>query len=230
MFDVSWTDPTRETVGERKTRKDQKANGLSRGSSMRSSRSSESSNPLGRPSLLNRFNGNKKDLTRTGSQPKLSAVRAEQANTSARRMATCTVRSESSVLESSSSTNTTRKPGSSFDGVHSDAEQSCTSDGKTSLPAFIWIHLTRVIVPESVFSGRTGRSTTTELSWTSVDESTRSQAKIIQPLSSTSFITRSTEVTISPRDSVMGAEQIATVVHISATGPPQEVTNPGPEP
>jgi len=89
--------------------------------------------------------------------------------------------------------------------------------------------LTRVLVPESVFSGRTGRSTTTDLSWTFIAESTTSQAKIVQPLSATSFITRSTEITASPRESVIEAEQIATVVHISATGPPHGAPHPGPE-
>jgi len=90
MFDVSWNDPTRETRGQRKTRKDSRANGLSRGSSIRSSgssnskasKSSDSTSAVPRPAFFGGFaifGGNKKsDLTRSGSQSKLSSVPCEE--------------------------------------------------------------------------------------------------------------------------------------------------------
>jgi hypothetical protein len=71
-------------------------------------------------------------------------------------------------------------------------------------------------VSESVFSGRTGRSTKTESTWSSVESTT--SGRIVQPLSPNSFVTQSTEVTISPRDSVKAVEQLATVVRISSAG------------
>lgn len=74
------------------------------------------------------------------------------------------------------------------------------------------------LAAESVFSGWTGRSAATESSWGSTAESPPGKGPIIQPLSPKSFVTQSTEVTVSPRDSLRSAEQVATVVHISAAG------------
>lgn len=79
-------------------------------------------------------------------------------------------------------------------------------------------------VSESVFSGHTARSAKTILTWNSAVESTgpmspcSSRSRIVQPLSPTSFVTQSTEVTISPRDSLTDTDQVATFVHISSAG------------
>lgn len=90
MFDVSWNDPSRETRGQRKTRKDSQANGPSRGSSVRSSgssnskasKSSGSASAVPRPAIFGGFGifgGNKKtDLALTGSQSKLSPITPEE--------------------------------------------------------------------------------------------------------------------------------------------------------
>jgi len=91
MFDVSWTDPTRETRGQRKTRKGSHADSLSRGSSVRSSessnskasKSSDSNSTVPRPAIFGGFGifgGNKKsDLARnTDYQPKLSPLPCEE--------------------------------------------------------------------------------------------------------------------------------------------------------
>lgn len=92
-------------------------------------------------------------------------------------------------------------------------------------------HVPRLIVlaPDSVFSGWTEKSSRTESSWGSViDASTLSSGTscIVQPLSPTSFVTQSTEVTVSPRDSIKAEEQIATIVRITAAGTmPVEVQN-----
>lgn len=58
----------------------------------------------------------------------------------------------------------------------------------------------------------------TESTWDSGAESVTSSGKVVQPLSENSFVTQSTEVTVSSRESVKAAEQTATVVHISASG------------
>ncbi len=88
MFDVSWTDPTRETVGQRKTRKEQEvANGtsrkspaLSRRSSVRSSNSSGSTFGHHKPSLLNFFSGSRKEtVSRFGYQAESQTAQASDA-------------------------------------------------------------------------------------------------------------------------------------------------------
>lgn len=71
-------------------------------------------------------------------------------------------------------------------------------------------------VSESVFSGRTGRSSKTESTRSSVEST--SSGRFVQPLSPASFVTRSTELTISPSNSVKAVEQLATVVRISSAG------------
>ncbi|TVY82785.1 hypothetical protein LSUE1_G004967, partial [Lachnellula suecica] len=189
MFDISWTDPARETVGQRKTRKEQQqANGTSRAASIRSSKSSASSQTQAKPALFSLFGSGKKGgLTRTNSHSKLSITTNEQSSKSSRRISSYTVTSDTSARESIGPSTTTRIPVSGF-----------------------------FAASESVFSGWTGRSAATESSWGSTTESPPGKRHIIQPLSPTSFVTQSTEVTVSPRDSIKSGEQLATVVHISA--------------
>jgi len=136
MFDVSWTDPTRETVGQRKSRKDQHANSLRQTPSIRSSRSTNSSQVVAKSSLLNLFTGGKKgDLTRTGSQPKLSALRPESSKSKAsRRVSSYTVASDSSSHDVSiptTATTTTRIPVNSLftGGPYQSDERSSLSEG-----------------------------------------------------------------------------------------------------
>jgi hypothetical protein len=77
MFDVSWTDPTRETVGQRKTRKNLEAKGLPRQSSIHSTRSSEALSVQTKTSLLNVFGGKKQTLSQTRSHSKPTSSCAE---------------------------------------------------------------------------------------------------------------------------------------------------------
>lgn len=72
MFDVSWSDPERETVAQRRSRKEQQAAATSAQSSSSSVRSSESSKSnesthqsTTRVSLLTFLNGNRKDKKNT---------------------------------------------------------------------------------------------------------------------------------------------------------------------
>jgi hypothetical protein len=135
MFDISWTDPTRETVGQRKTRKEQQANGLSRAPSTRSSKSSGSSQTQAKPALFSLFGGSKKILGRAGSHSKLSALRNEQALKASRRISSYTVASDSSAHEPPVPTTTTRIPVNGFfAGPPYNAEsQSSSSEGKVTL-------------------------------------------------------------------------------------------------
>ena len=132
MFDVSWTDPTRETVGQRKNRKKQESDGLSRGSSLKSFRSSDSIPAPTRPSVLNLFNGSKKEsLHRTGSQSKQSSLPSK----SARRLSGYTVRPQTPTQETfeatASTTATASPPESGLFSISSDAGQSGYSEGQS---------------------------------------------------------------------------------------------------
>lgn len=147
MFDVSWTDPTRETVGERKNRKESRHN---QGNDLEKISSSRGSNSNGyhsqnRPSLLTLFgvNGsisnNKKGLKRSGSHSRLSTSRSEEkVSKASRRISSYTVDSASSEPELLSRISV---PPTNFFAIdpflcpteiyHLNAEQSCSaSDGE----------------------------------------------------------------------------------------------------
>ncbi|KAK0109916.1 hypothetical protein ONS95_002587 [Cadophora gregata] len=212
MFDVSWTDPARETVGQRKSRKEQEATngtsrntpGLSRGSSFRSSNSSSSTFAHGKPSLLNFFGSSRKGApSRAGYRTPTPAPLVEEPLDNSQRHSNFTVDSDSSGHEVPGTT--TRIPKNGFFGrsppYYSEGELSAASEAS-----------------ESVFSGWTGKSVVTEATSDSGPESTTSSGKVVQPLSEDSFVTQSTERTVSSPKSVKTAEQTATIVHISSSG------------
>ncbi|KAF7881059.1 uncharacterized protein EAF02_006950 [Botrytis sinoallii] len=97
MFDVSWTDPTRETVGQRKHRKDQTS---TRGSSpsIRSSKSSDSSKSI-KHSIFGFFGGGNKKISApvAVASPKLPVIKTEQSSKVSRRMSSYTSTSETST-------------------------------------------------------------------------------------------------------------------------------------
>lgn len=112
MFDVSWTDPTRETVGQRKHRKDQTS---TRGSSpsIRSSKSSDSNHSV-KHSIFGFFGTNKKISVSTATaavisptSPKSPAFRTEQSSQVSRRMSSYTSTSDTSTQEVRETTTTT---------------------------------------------------------------------------------------------------------------------------
>lgn len=229
MFDVSWNDPTRETVGERKNRKDQQANEISRGSSVRStgsgtSRASERSKASrggddiaahSKPSLFGFFGSNKKlALGRDGLHSRTSAL-TPYSNFKASRKMSSYVPSEPPSPQTSTMARLPEHGEFARGNLYStDTDVSSPSDGKQLLLPLS----PELTAPESVFSAWTGRSANTDSSWSSVTDLASPKGSIIQPLSRTSFVTQSTEVTVSSRDSVNTAEQLATVVHISAAG------------
>ncbi|PBP16261.1 hypothetical protein BUE80_DR013067 [Diplocarpon rosae] len=231
MFDVSWTDPDRETVGQRKIRKEQeiangtdgKSQGLSRRSSIRSSESS-GSNFNQKPSLLNLFGSSRKDGgSRTGHRSRFPNAPATDPAYASKRLSSFTGETDYSGPELPlAPLATARIPPSGFfvgSPYYSEAELSARSDAS-----------------ESVFSGWTEQSTKTDSTYGSVSEAPHFSApdsivvgvkgstcygsektqKTAQSLSENSFITQSTEITVSSSDNIEAAEQTATTVHISA--------------
>lgn len=225
MFDVFWTDPKRETVGQRKTRKEQQGtNGrktpiLSRGTSIRSSNSSGLNLGHTKPSLLNFFGGGRKETTRAEYHATLTDVLAQESIQVSRTLSDHTAKSST---EQRTSGAIPRIPECSIfeenSWYHSDADLSARSDGKHPIPK-PRAQLS-MAVSGSVFSGWTGRSAKTESTWGSgsIIESITGSGKFVQPLNETSFVTQSTEVVLSTRESVKAADQVATVVHISGAG------------
>lgn len=109
MFDVSWTDPTRETVGQRKHRKDQTCTRES-SPSIRSSKSSDSSKSI-KHSIFGFFGTNKKIsapvAVASPISPKSPPLRTEQSSKVSRRMSSYTSTSETSTQEVRETTTTT---------------------------------------------------------------------------------------------------------------------------
>jgi hypothetical protein len=130
-------------VGERRNRKEQnggwarKQNGLSRRSSMRSSKSSEAA---GKPSLLNIF-GPGTSKKPTSDRPGLSSkLHLEDAND--RRTSSYTTSSETSGHELSSTATTRDSANELFEGrdSHSDTERSNPSERQYHLFSYLGIH------------------------------------------------------------------------------------------
>jgi len=157
MFDVSWNDPSRETVGQRKTRKDKKSNGVSRGSSVRSSESSgsraskaskasDATTAHSKPSLFGFFGGTKKPpVARSGSQSRLSALNTNtEQNVKASRRISSYIPPEPSSPQPTTTTRITEHD--DFVNRHSyhDTEMSSPSDGKQPLRSRCWTDIARL--------------------------------------------------------------------------------------
>ncbi|TEY61337.1 hypothetical protein BOTCAL_0170g00030 [Botryotinia calthae] len=209
MFDVSWTDPTRETVGQRKHRKDQRS---TRGSSpsIRSSKSSDSSKSI-KHSVFGFFgSGNKKISAPVAViSPKPAAIRTEQSSKVSRRMSSYTSTSETSTstqeVRETTTTTITRIPVNGFFPTVPSYPESERSPSD-----------------ESIFSGYTGRSAGTKSSWGSITDG-QNKNRFIQPLSPNSFVTQSTEITVAPSEDFSASEQLATVVHITSGTVPIQI-------
>ncbi|KAH6667908.1 hypothetical protein B0J14DRAFT_488964 [Halenospora varia] len=210
MFDISWTDPKRETVGERKNRKELQSNGHSapsRTSSTRSSKSPESLAQHSRPSVFSRLGGKKANLNRVGSNTKLSVLRNDDSIKASRRVSSYTVASASPSPGVAGPSNNIRR---------------IPENGYFNGPPYIpdtEPHSSRSSeVAESVFSARTARSATTASSWASLLDSLPRKGSTSQPLSPKSFVTRTsdmTPLTLSPRPSIGPAEEVTTIVHVA---------------
>ncbi|TGO86160.1 hypothetical protein BPOR_0329g00070 [Botrytis porri] len=202
MFDVSWTDPTRETVGQRKHRKDQTS---TRGSSpsIRSSKSSDSSKSI-KHSIFGFFGGGNKKI----SAP-VAVTSPKQPSKVSRRTSSYTSTSETSTstqeVRETTTTTITRIPVNGFFSTVPSYQESERSPSD-----------------ESVFSGYTGRSAGTKSSWGSITDG-QSKNRFIQPLSPNSFVTQSTEITVAPSEDFSASEQLATLVHITSGTVPIQI-------
>ncbi|KAG9242454.1 hypothetical protein BJ878DRAFT_169918 [Calycina marina] len=202
MFDVSWDDPSRETRRQHKTRKDAQGSGLSRGSSVRSSesgnsknsRSSETGQGASRPALFGSFGifgGKKNDTAKVDSRPNPPQLKTEEK--AAKRLSNYLPPQEAPAYTKSTPATTVRREST-------DTEE----------PSDV-----------SVFSGRTGRSahthSNTDSTWSNVTDPSQTN-QTSPPLCQGSFVTQSTEVRISKRNSINATDQLASSVHISADG------------
>ncbi|KAL3425234.1 hypothetical protein PVAG01_04515 [Phlyctema vagabunda] len=205
MFDVSWSDPERETVGQRKNRKEkeQEASAQSSSSSIRSSKSSKSSDSTRqatRVSLLTFLNGNRKDAPIKGSaSPKGSRDDSQRYST----FTDNTVYTDNNDVSGADDSH----PSGAEDAYYMTAPDTCS-------------HRSHHHPDGSIFSARTGHSVATNTSWGSILETTR-KPSLVQPLSPKSFVTQTTEVTVSSTECDHLAEQVATVVQISSNGSDQ---------
>jgi hypothetical protein len=99
MFDVSWTDPTRETVAQRRNRKEQEQKIASSGSSQKTSKSDDSFRGSRRPFPLTLLNSNRKDSSRPTSRAQNSLQRPGQAIEQSRNVSNHGCRPQTSVHE-----------------------------------------------------------------------------------------------------------------------------------
>lgn len=224
MFDVSWDDPTKETVGQRRNRIEHDQNSASPGLQRRASTSSNTSTKTkSRPSLLTLLNGSRKDFSRPASRAKVSALETEPITEASRSRAGGVggaIPPIPPIPELPPGTLTsdilldrfvvTEFPDSK------DRENYSPSDG-----VCLWNHpheLNRADARlEPVFASWASQSASTDSTWSSMAESPR-RSDFVQPLSPTSFVTQRTEITVASRENVNDNEQQVTVVRISADG------------
>jgi hypothetical protein len=134
MFDVSWSEPV-ETVGERKSRKDQNGKRVSHGSSITSSKSSDASvSPSqSRPSLLGLFNHKKGAHQRSTSTSRPANNGSDTTIKASKCMSTYTFASDSSNQESTGAKAIMRIPPISFS--EEDQESSTETDADVFRPS-----------------------------------------------------------------------------------------------
>lgn len=130
MFDVSWTDPARETVAQRRNRKEQEQKTVSSGSSQKTSKSEDSSSVVRRPFPLTLLSSNRKDFSRPTSRAQNSLQKPEQAIEHARNVSSHGRRPQTSVHELAGVPLGTPSPAYSF----FKAEFADTSDDSGSSP------------------------------------------------------------------------------------------------
>ncbi|KAF4612826.1 hypothetical protein G7Y89_g15546 [Cudoniella acicularis] len=203
MFDISWMDPDRETVAQRRTRKQNQARGPSRQDSSRSSKSLDSPQPRFQPGLLSLLGGSSK---KTGSaqapRPMLGSSHSDHFDGSAREILPYPADSESTLYDQPLSASLAVSTHNFSHTAKCNADLNEISPTNTSRRGdWTW----------------TGYSTPTESSRTSIVDSPTSKRFLVQPLSPRSFVSRTTEVRVSPRESVeAGIDPFASSVHISA--------------
>ncbi|KAK7967402.1 uncharacterized protein PG986_001679 [Apiospora aurea] len=223
MFDVLWTDPNRELVGERKIRKEleaqsrdkeKKKTDISRNStSASSSASSERSFGLFSSKSRKKASAPSKPATQSLSSPQTPADEPKDQRTSGYGVRALLSHEDDSAV--------TVKPASSSNVTRDSVPEAL--DGSLSLSSRETL--------ESVNSKWTQPSlvTSTTLSAASQRDSTSTKSEhLIQALGPSSFVTKSTEITVSVRNSNPDVGQLVSEVQISSDGVKAE-TPPLPE-
>jgi hypothetical protein len=229
MFDVSWEDPTKETVGQRRNRIEHDQNTATSGVQRRASTSSDSSRlktAKNRPSILTLLNGSRKDFSRPASRAKLSAPEREpvpelpQSRAGVGNTISPIQELPPGTLMSDVLLDrfvVTEFPSSKGRDNYSPTDGACLSKHFPKLNRAD----TRL---ESAFTSWASRSASIDSTWSSMADSPR-KSNFVQPLSPTSFVTQRTEVTVVSREDVKDDEKCLTVVHICADGKGPSVTH-----
>jgi hypothetical protein len=225
MFDVSWSDPTRETVGQRKSRKEQDQNAATPAIQRRASTSSDSLTTKRRPSILTLLNASRKDFSRPASRANVSASAREPVREPPRSRAGGAADPISPIPELPPGTLTSdilleRFVATEFPDTR-DRDYYGPSDGARLLKHSHMLNRADARL-EPAFTSWASRSASTDSNWSSADSPRKST--FVQPLSPTSFVTQRTEITVASREDVKDDEQHITVVHISADGKGLSVT------
>jgi hypothetical protein len=220
MFDVSWDDPTKETVGQRKNRIEHDQNTTTPGLQRASTSSDTSTKTKSRPSLLTLLNGSRKDFSRPTSRAKVSALEKEPVRRPSRSRAGGVGVVTPPIPELPPGTLAsdilvdrfvmTEFPESKDRVNYSPSDGVCLLNHPHELNRFD----ARL---EPAFVSWASRSASTDSTWSSTAESPR-RSNFVQPLSPTSFVTQRTEITVASREDANDNEQHIAVVHISADG------------
>ncbi|KAH8656060.1 hypothetical protein BGZ60DRAFT_532383 [Tricladium varicosporioides] len=204
MFDISWTDPQRETVAQRRNRKQNHARGSSRKSSSRASGSTDSELRY-KPGLLTLFDSNNKkfntDEASLRSESTSSQSIYSRTVTTAATSSTFPLTPDSIIHGPSTSTSLTFSfdHGASNSPIKSPYHTSTESETSPTNTAGLDL------------SAWTGSSTSTESTDSFTDDSPTSKWFLIQPLSPRSYVSQTTEITSSPRASIGESESLSAV-------------------
>jgi hypothetical protein len=216
---VSWGDPTRETVGQRRSRKEHEQNAVTTGIQRSASTSSDSTSTKRRPSILTLLNSGRKDFSRPASQENVSARKEPERDAHRSRVGEA-VSSIPPIQELPTGTWTSEKHAERFVvtelPVTGDKDHYSPSDDARLFKDSIRPSTADTRL-EPAFTSWASRSASTDSSWSSMTDSPQ-KSNFVQPLSPTSFVTQRTEITVASREDVKDNEQNITIVHISADG------------
>ena len=224
MFDVSWSDPTSETVAQRRSRKEKEQKTVSSGSSQKTVRSDDSSSGLRRPFPLTLLNSNRKDVARPTSRPQSSAQRPKSAvDQQPSTHSSHVSRAQTSAHEHSGVPLRTNSPSRSlFNADYTNAPDS--ADSSPCVGEMYFHNFRQTVITdgnaESSFASWASQSVTTDSTWTYSEDHNSVHSHLIQPLSPTSFVSRSTEITMTSHEDNKDDPKNATFVEIYSDGSP----------
>jgi hypothetical protein len=220
MFDVSWGDPTRETVGQRRSRKEHEQNTVTTGIQRSASTSSDSTSTKRRPSILTLLNSSRNDFSRPASQENVSARKELVRDAHHRSRVGEAVGGIPPIQELPAGTLTSEKHTERYVvtelPVTGDKDHYSPSDDARLFKDSIRPSTADTRL-EPAFTSWASRSASTDSSWSSIADSPQ-KSNFVQPLSPTSFVTQRTEITVASSEDVKDNEQNITIVHISADG------------